>query len=470
VAVAAVTLLGAALLAHRYAGDPLALQALTEVRRVVRTAMLTGAGLLALALWRLTQRREVAAAGAALLVLGLVSESLVAVGPVVARALTVPSPEPVLRLLPATLAAVLLVAATPGRAAAGRLPVPTTVLLTVLLPAVCAGAALGLAGPNVDRPDAVAVAAAGWRCALWSGLALRSARSARRGLTLLPVVLALLAGSALADAVAVSGPASAVTFGIVGTAGAAAAALLSAASQLRAAMAAQRDHVSRLLHDVDAQHEREETAQQAEEERRHEVRSVLAGVRGAVTTLRRYEDQLDPAVRRRLEDAVAAELGRLDHLVDPSPDVPVTDVALDAALDPLLTAEQAQGLDLRVDLCGAAVRGRSADVVTIVAVLLSNARVHAPGTTVTVRAEARGAHTRLVVADTGPGIPAVQCERVFERGARGTTSAAGSGLGLYTARRLAGLMGGTVHVEQAPGPGARMVLTLPSSGRTDTSC
>ncbi|MEO6387120.1 MAG: ATP-binding protein, partial [Croceibacterium sp.] len=44
----------------------------------------------------------------------------------------------------------------------------------------------------------------------------------------------------------------------------------------------------------------------------------------------------------------------------------------------------------------------------------------------------------------------------------GRSSDGGSGLGLYISRRLARAMGGTLHVDSAPGQGARFTLDLPA--------
>ncbi|QKW24029.1 response regulator [Kitasatospora sp. NA04385] len=72
----------------------------------------------------------------------------------------------------------------------------------------------------------------------------------------------------------------------------------------------------------------------------------------------------------------------------------------------------------------------------------------------------------LTVTDTGVGIPADQHERVFEefyqvkgahqRGRRGT------GLGLPYARRLTEILGGTLHLDSAPGRGTTLTVRLPA--------
>ena len=63
------------------------------------------------------------------------------------------------------------------------------------------------------------------------------------------------------------------------------------------------------------------------------------------------------------------------------------------------------------------------------------------------------------VIDEGPGIPAEQMARLFERYT--TDRPEGLGLGLYLAQRIARLHGGDLTAESAPGKGARFTLTLP---------
>jgi len=103
----------------------------------------------------------------------------------------------------------------------------------------------------------------------------------------------------------------------------------------------------------------------------------------------------------------------------------------------------------------------------IAANLLDNAGRHAAATIrVTVTADGRWA--ALAVEDDGPGIPAADRQRVFERlhseGRPATRPGTGTGLGLAIVAELAAAMGGRAEATDAAGGGARLVVTLPRSG------
>ena len=75
---------------------------------------------------------------------------------------------------------------------------------------------------------------------------------------------------------------------------------------------------------------------------------------------------------------------------------------------------------------------------------------------------------RLTVDDSGRGVPPEERQRVFERFARGRDVAApGSGLGLALVAQQAAVHGGTATIEQAPGGGARVVVTLAPTAGSD---
>jgi PAS domain S-box-containing protein len=98
--------------------------------------------------------------------------------------------------------------------------------------------------------------------------------------------------------------------------------------------------------------------------------------------------------------------------------------------------------------------------------LLNNARdALAPGGQITVRTEAdpRDAHgVRLVVRDTGAGIPAEHLAHVFEPFY--TTKPQGTGLGLAVCYGIVRNHLGLIGVESRPGEGTTFVLTLPGMG------
>ena len=107
---------------------------------------------------------------------------------------------------------------------------------------------------------------------------------------------------------------------------------------------------------------------------------------------------------------------------------------------------------------GSRSHGRRDDTAQVVFTLLDNARKHAA--IVAGRRPRRGARRRRRRSTSrtdGIGIPARSCERVFERGVRGDDSA-GSGLGLFIARRLMAEQGGSIAVRSRPGGGTSFVL------------
>lgn len=102
----------------------------------------------------------------------------------------------------------------------------------------------------------------------------------------------------------------------------------------------------------------------------------------------------------------------------------------------------------------------------VVANLLENAVRFSPaGATVDLRACADGGGVRIEVDDEGPGIPAEEADRVFERFYRAdaarSVSDGGAGLGLAIARWIMELHGGRIWTEAGPTGGCRMVVSLP---------
>jgi two-component system, OmpR family, sensor kinase len=127
-------------------------------------------------------------------------------------------------------------------------------------------------------------------------------------------------------------------------------------------------------------------------------------------------------------------------------------------------------LDLPEASDAAVVDGARDDLHRLVLNLVENAFLHTPsGTPVVASVRRAGDRVRLEVADRGPGVPADQRERVFERFARtegDRTAVRGTGLGLAIVRAVAEAHGGSAIVRDADGGGALFEIDLPAALRS----
>ena len=104
--------------------------------------------------------------------------------------------------------------------------------------------------------------------------------------------------------------------------------------------------------------------------------------------------------------------------------------------------------------------------------LCANAIRHTPpGGSVTIETRPQGDILLVSVSDTGEGVPPEALSRIFERFYRADSArqsaTGGSGLGLAIVRAIVEAHGGTVHAENNPNGGARIVFTLPYVETTD---
>lgn len=158
--------------------------------------------------------------------------------------------------------------------------------------------------------------------------------------------------------------------------------------------------------------------------------------------------------RRALDDLIA--LGRLDAGVRESEreTLPVTTLIEEALRE--------SGVRHRVEAVDADVHVDRLQLRRALANLVRNAEVHGGGLSA-VRVVERGSLVDIHVEDDGPGVPAAERERVFDRfarlGSRGSTT--GSGLGLSIVRQTAQAHGGAAWCRGRLGGGADFVLTLP---------
>jgi signal transduction histidine kinase len=94
--------------------------------------------------------------------------------------------------------------------------------------------------------------------------------------------------------------------------------------------------------------------------------------------------------------------------------------------------------------------------------LLDNAIKNSPsGGRVSLASRIEGSFARIVVSDSGPGIPPDQLPFVFERFYQVTGTRTGVGLGLAIAREIVAAHDGNIEASSAPGEGARFTVSLP---------
>lgn len=210
----------------------------------------------------------------------------------------------------------------------------------------------------------------------------------------------------------------------------------------------------------------------------HELKTPLTNLRGYAQLLRSKGASDQQRLESGLEviDRQAAKLARLvDRLLDlsllehgrialePGP-IDLVTIIRDAvaAVAPPATTRVELDLPPTLPLVGDALR-----LEQVVTNLIENAAKHgASEHPARVRAWATGTgHVVFEVADRGPGIPAEDRERIFDRYFKGVgTLHSGLGLGLPLSREIVHRHGGTIVVVASEGRGTCVRVTLPTGG------
>jgi signal transduction histidine kinase len=214
----------------------------------------------------------------------------------------------------------------------------------------------------------------------------------------------------------------------------------------------------------------------------HELRSPLTGVKGFVTALLNRWDKLNDDQKKLMLETVSADSDRLSRLIAELLDVARIDTGrlqmyprpcdagtLMARIVASVAAGTARSVTLRLEDDLPEVLADPDKFTQVFMNLVENGVRHGEGeVAVRVRVLGPGDDPTLtegvviIVDDQGDGIPADLRRRVFTKfwkgGARG-----GSGLGLYIVGGLTKAHGGTVTIEDAPGGGARIIVTWPAA-------
>jgi len=212
----------------------------------------------------------------------------------------------------------------------------------------------------------------------------------------------------------------------------------------------------------------------------HDLRTPLATITGASSSLLEDEASFDAATRHELTQTIFDESNRLNRLVGNLLDMTrlesgaivvrkewqpleeVIGVAL-ARLDQQLR-DRPIGIDLPADGALAPFDGLLIEQVLIN--LLENAiKYTPPGSPIDISGRGDDNMLTISIADRGPGLPPGDEEQIFDKFYRGESAQGGVGLGLSICRAIIAAHGGRIWAANRPGGGAIFTFTLPLDGK-----
>ncbi|MHB2018261.1 MAG: ATP-binding protein [Candidatus Xenobia bacterium] len=209
----------------------------------------------------------------------------------------------------------------------------------------------------------------------------------------------------------------------------------------------------------------------------HDLRTPLASITGAASSLLDTRGDYTVEARRDLAATIYEEAQRLNRLVTNLLDVTrlqsgtvqlgrqwhSLEELIGTALSRFDDALQQREVGIEVPSALPLVEVDSMLIEQLLGNLIENAIKYTPErSSLEVRARVIENEVRVEVADSGPGLPPGQEERIFEKFQRGTRGA-GLGLGLAICRAIAEVHGGSIRAANRPQGGAVFTLVLPRS-------
>lgn len=247
------------------------------------------------------------------------------------------------------------------------------------------------------------------------------------------------------------------------------------------ALALERAHFAEQAQQARLQAETEELRNSLLSAISHDLRTPLAVIAGAASGLAERGDQLDEATREELSSTIYEEAQQMSQLISNLLDMTRLEsgnvklnrewLSLDEIVGTALNrtaarlAERAVNVSLSPDLPLLELDGTLVEQVFVN--LLENAAKYTPArATVWIKARVEDNEVIASVIDNGPGLPAGEEDRIFEKFHRGAAEGAipGAGLGLAICRAIVQAHGGRIWAEQRVGGGAAFRFSLPFTG------
>ena len=211
----------------------------------------------------------------------------------------------------------------------------------------------------------------------------------------------------------------------------------------------------------------------------HDVRTPLAAMTGAATTLRSQGDKLTPEVRAELLDSIVEEAERLSRLVGNILDMTRLESGVELRCE-LYPLEEIVGSALQrveAQLTGREILTNLPEDLPLISVddllfgqvlvnLLENAAKYTPlGSPIEISARATQDKLELDISDRGPGLNAGDESRIFEKFYRGQRKTGretrGAGLGLPICKAIIRAHHGTITASNRMDGGAVFHIRLP---------